>query len=352
MPSASDNLLAELDPTTQGDIIMRKYRSMPWPVLRTTDFRPTSPNFGQSLSSTTVDAPKPKQLTFSDETTFRPISPIRRSPQSSPTRRSASPSRIDSSLSRPSSSYRPNKHTLSPSRSINTGRLSPSRNQTSPGRLSPEVSAISQRIFQSIDEIRKEIQLSSDEAKTGRYKHRAERDGSPSKYRDTSPPPPRSIRAISPSTTFKSEASPSTRAFRQDLSLATSRNPRRQPRAEISRIVADVPELGNSRRRVEFSDSPSKRATSPVGLDGSSNRPSPTIASGLAVKAKPRISDPDNTIDDLIEGLADFVIYNCFHTCWLYFYNCGCIMNRLIKSNLMDSRSVNQTAIFGVMLKF
>ncbi|KAL5258862.1 hypothetical protein ACHWQZ_G009355 [Mnemiopsis leidyi] len=298
MPSASDSLLAELDPAIQGDIIMRKYRSMPWPVLRTADFRPTSPNFGQSLSSTAVDAPKPKQLTFSDETTFRPISPIRRSPRSSPTERSTSPTRLNYS------SYRPSKHTLSPSRSSNTGRLSPSRNQTSPGRLSPEVSAISQRIFQSIDEIRKEIQLSSDEAKTGRYKHRAERDGSPSKYRDTSPPRP--IRALSPSSILKSEASPSTRAFRQDLSLAASRNPRRQPRAEISRIVADVSESDNPRRRVEFSDSPtrssSKRLASPVGLDGSGYHPSPTIASGLAVKAKPRTTEPNNTVDDFIEG--------------------------------------------------
>ena len=319
MPSASDSLLAELDPTTQGDIIMRKYRALPWPVLRTTDFRPTSPNFGQSLSSTTVDAPKPKQLTFSDETTFRPISPIQRSPRTSPVRRSASPHRSDTSLTR-SSSHRPTKRSVSPTR--NTSMLTPPANRTSPGRLSPEVSAISQRIFQSIDEIRKEIQLGSDDVKIssrGRYKHRAERDVSPNKYRAKSPTSP-SIRGLSPTRTLKSEASPSTRAFRQDLSLATTRNPRRQPRAEISRIVADVSEPDTSRKRVEFSDSPTrtsnKRASSPLGANGSSSRP--TIASGLAVNTKSTASDSNNNIEDIIEGYTvyNFFIFNaCFCHC-------------------------------------
>ncbi|XP_063679291.1 myosin-9-like isoform X2 [Bolinopsis microptera] len=320
MPSANDSLLAELDPAIQGDLIMRKYRSMPWPVLRTTDFRPTSPSHGQSLrttdfrptspsyglSSTTVDTIKPKQLTFSDDTTFRPISPIRRSPRTSPIRQSGSPNRSDTSATR-ATSYRP----LSPPRSKNIGRLSPSNNRTSPSRLSPEVSAISQRIFQSIDEIRKEIQITSDDAKNsgmGRYKHRAERDGSPSKYRDTSPTSrsfrDTSIRQRSPTRTFKSEASPSTRAFRQDLSLANTRNPRRQPRAEISRILGDVSEAGSPRKRVEFSETltSSKRASSPVETSGNTSRP--TITSSFTIKAKPEVSDPNKSIEDIIAGAA------------------------------------------------
>ena len=161
-----------------------------------------------------------------------PYTPGRASPVTST--RLASPTRASS---------RP----LSPSRtSTRAGRVSPARASNrplSPSRasegLSPDVTAISQRIFDNIDEIRRDIQLTSDDPRNStalptRYKYHAERDVPSS--RDSSPNKRR--RDLSPANlVLITEDSPSVRAFRNDLAKTGWRH----PRPETSGIISESP---------------------------------------------------------------------------------------------------------------
>ena len=296
MPSTSETLLADMDPAIRGDIIMRKYRALPWPKLRNTDFRPKSPNL--SLEGDI----RPTQI--KDETAAGPsegpISPIRRSP--SPALRTLSPPETCNSPRRHdlnrTAVHRPNS-VPAPAASFQTDRISPnntgyvrsSRNtplspnrlivgRTSPTRaqsgvtdgLSPDVTLISRRIFDNIDEIRKEISLTSEDAKytstpASKYKYQAERDKPSS--RDSSPTKRR--RNLSPTPlNFTTEDSPSTRAFRTDL----EKRGRTQPQSPCIGTVSPV-------KKVEFSET--LRDTGPKSASVTATRTAQSATSNSTV---------------------------------------------------------------------
>ena len=176
---------SEHDRSIIGDIIMRKYKALPWPDLRIRDFSPPPSRKWADLYSDVMeyednvnDDEAPTKLDADQlycngpSKRFRPISPFRYSPP----RRSPSPSLLYPSSYRHSGSGR---RTPSPKRT--SYRSSSSRYRSrSP---SPEVTEISRRIFDSINEIRRDIQMSDYSIDTysraNKYRHPAERDSSP-----------------------------------------------------------------------------------------------------------------------------------------------------------------------------